>query len=68
MYGLHIDSTPSNIINQIEFYKDLKCIQMFVNIDKKHKKIYDEFKKLINKYIRRKKWKIVFLVKIIMKM
>ena len=50
MYGLHIDSTPSNIINQIETYKDLKCIQMFVNIDKKHKKTYDEFKKILNKY------------------
>jgi deoxyribonuclease-4 len=50
MYGLHIDSTPSNIINQIETYKHLKCIQMFLNIDKKHKNTYDEFKKIINKY------------------
>jgi deoxyribonuclease-4 len=50
MYGLHIDSTPSKLIEQIELYKNLKCIQLFLNIDKKHKNIYANFKKLTEKY------------------
>jgi deoxyribonuclease-4 len=50
MYGLHIDSTPDNLINQIQNYKELKCVQLFINIDKKHKDKYNEFKKITEKY------------------
>lgn len=50
MYGLHIDSTPNNLINQIQNYKELKCIQLFININKKHKDKYNELKKLTEKY------------------
>jgi deoxyribonuclease-4 len=50
MYGIHIESTPKTLINQIELYKNLKCVQLFVNIDKKYKSYYDDFKKITKKY------------------
>lgn len=44
MYGLHINSDPKTLNNQIETYKKLKCIQLFVNIDRKYKSMYLDFK------------------------
>ena len=49
MYGLHINSDPKTLINQIETYKNLKCIQLFVNIDRKYKSMYEDFKNLTKK-------------------
>jgi len=51
LIGLHIDSTPETLSNEIEKYKD-KCgiIQLFVSKAKKNKKYYEELKDLIKKY------------------
>jgi deoxyribonuclease-4 len=51
LIGLHIDSTPDTIKNEIEKYKN-RCgvIQLFVSKAKKNKIYYDEFKKLIEKH------------------
>jgi deoxyribonuclease-4 len=51
LIGLHIDSTPETLHNQIEKYKD-KCgiIQLFVSKAKKYNKNYEDLKKLIIKY------------------
>lgn len=47
MYGLHINSDPNQIIEQLIFYKENNCevIQMFVNMNKKFEKIYLDIKK-----------------------
>lgn len=50
MYGLHINSDPKTLINEIDTYKKLKCIQLFVNIDKKYKSNYLDLKNLTQKY------------------
>jgi deoxyribonuclease-4 len=50
MYGLHIDSNPKLLNNQLKKYKKLKCIQLFVSIDKKYKSNYEELKNLAKKY------------------
>lgn len=51
LIGLHIDSTPETLKNEIEKYKD-KCgiVQLFVSKAKKNKNAYEEFKELIKKY------------------
>ena len=51
LIGLHIDSTPDTLKNEIEKYKN-RCgvIQLFVSKAKKNKVYYDEFKKLIEKH------------------
>jgi len=46
MYGLHINSDPNIICDELIKYKDLKCLQMFVNINPKYKLKYNEFKNL----------------------
>lgn len=46
MYGLHIDSSPNIICDELNKYKDLKCIQLFVNINSKYKTIYKDFKNI----------------------
>jgi len=58
MYGIHINSDPNIIIdeiNEIESYnhKYFKCVQLFVNNSNKYKDVYNKFKdickeKLIN--------------------
>ena len=50
MYGLHIDSTPKTLLDEVEKYKSLKCIQLFINIDKKYNNIYKDLKKITQKY------------------
>ena len=50
MYGIHIDSTPKTLNTEIEKYKNLKCIQLFVNIDKKFEEYYNDLKKNTKKY------------------
>lgn len=50
MYGLHIDSTPKILNTEIDKYKDLKCIQLFVNIDIKYESYYNDLKKITKKY------------------
>lgn len=42
--GLHIDSTPENIIYSINKYKQVKIIQLFVSLAKSNKKYYTEIK------------------------
>lgn len=51
LIGLHIDSTPETLTNEINKYKN-RCgiIQLFVSNAKKNKNTYDEFKELIKKY------------------
>jgi deoxyribonuclease-4 len=51
LIGLHIDSTPETLKNQIEKYKN-RCgiIQLFVSKAKKNKIYYDELKNLIIKH------------------
>lgn len=46
MYGLHINSDPNQIIEQLIFYNKINCkvIQMFVNSNKKYEKIYSAVK------------------------
>lgn len=46
MFGLHINSDPNFISDELNKYKDLKCIQMFVNINDKYKKQYEIFKNI----------------------
>ena len=50
MYGIHIDSTPKTLNTEIKKYKNLKCIQLFVNIDNKYKIFYNNFKNITFKY------------------
>ncbi len=50
MYGLHIDSTPKTLYTEIDKYKSLKCIQLFVNIDKKYKSYYNDLRNITKKY------------------
>ena len=47
MYGLHINSDPNQIIEQLIFYNKNNCkvVQMFVNINKKYDKIYSDITK-----------------------
>ena len=51
LIGIHIDSTPNSLIDQIEYYhnKNCKALQLFVSTNKKHMKFYEPIKKLINK-------------------
>lgn len=51
LIGLHIDSTPETLYNEIEKYKD-KCgvIQLFVSLSKKYNNFYVNLKDLIIKY------------------
>lgn len=46
MYGLHINSDPSQIIEQLIYYNKNNCkvVQIFVNINKKYDKIYNDIK------------------------
>ena len=50
LIGIHIDSTPNSLIDQIEYYnnKNCKALQLFVSTNKKHKDFYKPKKKLIN--------------------
>lgn len=57
IFGLHIDSTPTNILDEINKFKNNKIIQLFVSLAKSNKKYYEEIK---NKY----KGKILFSVHI----
>lgn len=50
MYGIHINSDPNIICNELIKYKHLKCVQFFVNINDKHKNTYKKVKEIINKY------------------
>ena len=50
MYGLHIDSTPQTLDKEIEKYKYIKCIQLFVNINKKYESYYNNLKIITEKY------------------
>ena len=47
MYGIHINSDPDIIGDELNKYKKLKCLQLFVNINPKYKSIYDSFKSLV---------------------
>jgi len=58
MYGLHIDSDPKNICNQLIKYKKMNCIQLFVDISGKYK---DEYIKFKNIYVQQKQNIIVHL-------
>ncbi len=51
LIGLHIDSTPTMLIDQIIKYKN-RCgvIQLFVSLAKRNKEIYDKIKELIIKH------------------
>jgi len=46
MYGIHINSDPNIICDELNKYKNLKCIQMFININDKYKKEYKKFKNI----------------------
>lgn len=46
MYGIHINSDPNIICNELKKYKNLKCIQMFININDKYEKEYEKFKNI----------------------
>ncbi len=46
MYGIHINSDPQNISNELIKYKDLKCIQLFLNLNDKYNKDYTNFKNI----------------------
>lgn len=46
MYGLHINSDPNIICDELIKYKNLKCIQMFINITDKYEKEYEKFKNI----------------------
>lgn len=53
-FGLHIDSSPKNICNNILIYKELintknPVIQLFLNIDKKYANTYREFASILKK-------------------
>jgi deoxyribonuclease-4 len=49
--GVHIDSTPNSIIDQIEYYSNKKCniIQLFVSTNKNAKEFYKPIKELQKK-------------------
>ena len=49
--GVHIDSTPNSIIDQIEYFSNKKCnvIQLFVSTNKNAKEFYKPIKELIKK-------------------
>ena len=51
LIGIHIDSTPNSLIDQIEYYHNKNCntLQLFVSTNKKHMIFYEPIKKLINK-------------------
>ncbi len=51
MYGLHINSDIKTLNSELIKYENLKCLQLFVNINHKYKTQYDDFKRLcaINK-------------------
>ncbi len=51
LIGIHIDSTPNSIIDQIQYYhnKNYNTLQLFVSTNKKHREFYEPIKKLINK-------------------
>ena len=54
IYGLHIDSTPNTLCDNIKHYKELinnknTVIQLFVNIDKKHIDTYKKFSHILKK-------------------
>jgi len=54
IYGLHIDSTPNTLCDNIESYKELinnknTVIQLFVYIDKKHINTYKKFANILKK-------------------
>jgi len=54
IYGLHIDSTPNTLCDNIESYKELinnknTVIQLFVNIDKKYIDTYKKFAYILKK-------------------
>ena len=46
MYGLHINSDPKIIADELNKYKNLKCVQMFININDKYEKQYELFKNI----------------------
>lgn len=53
-YGLHIDSTPKLLCENILEYKNIinnknTVIQLFVNIDKKHSDTYNKFSQILKK-------------------
>jgi deoxyribonuclease-4 len=50
IYGIHIDSSVDNICNQLIKYNKLKCIQLFVDINKKNSPEYEKFYDLSKKY------------------
>ncbi len=50
MYGLHINSDPSLIHNNLVRYKNLKCIQLFININDKYKSEYELLKNISMKH------------------
>jgi deoxyribonuclease-4 len=49
--GVHIDSTPNSLIDQIEYYSNKKCkvIQLFVSTSKSAKEFYKPIKELQKK-------------------
>lgn len=49
--GLHIDSTPSSLIEQIKYYHNKKCkvIQLFVSLNKSANNLYKPIKELCKK-------------------
>lgn len=49
--GIHIDSTPNSLIDQIEYYSNKKCkvIQLFVSTNKSAKEFYKPIKELQKK-------------------
>ena len=51
LIGIHIDSSPNSIIDQIEYYnnKNYKALQLFVFTNKKYKEFYEPIKKIIKK-------------------
>lgn len=49
MYGIHINSNPKNILNELIKYKDLKCIQLFLNLNNRYNEEYIKFKNISSK-------------------
>ena len=50
IYGIHIDSDINSICSQIDKYKDLKCVQLFVDINKKDNIEYNKIIDITKKY------------------
>jgi len=50
IYGLHIDSTPKNLLSEIDKYKKCKVIQLFVSIGKSYREYYEQVR---NKYFNK---------------